>query len=78
MCIRDRYNTVPDCQSQADEIMRILNTCIIYNEHTGDSVKDSHGLSIYLPDSSDDYDTNYNSLLFALNTNWDEYLQYKP
>jgi hypothetical protein len=58
--------------------MRLLNTCIISNEHTGDSVKDSYGLSIYLPDTSGAYDINYNSLLFALNTNWDEYLKYKP
>jgi len=72
------YNTVPDCKSQADEIMRMLNTCIISNEHTGDSVKDSHGLSIYLPDTPGEYDTNYDALLFALNTDWDEYLQYSP
>ncbi len=72
------YNTVPDCQGQADEVMLMLNACIISNEHTGDSVKDSYGLSIYLPDTPDNYDINYNFLLFALNTNWDEFLQYKP
>jgi len=72
------YNTVPDCQSQADEIMRTLNICIISNDHIGEAVKDSHGLSIYLPDTPGEYDTNYDALLFALNTNWDEYLQYKP
>ena len=72
------YDTVPDCQSQADEIMRTLNTCIISNEYTGDSVKDSHGLSIYLPNTPDDYNSSYNFLLFALNTDWDEYLQHKP
>lgn len=72
------HDTVPDCQSQADEMMRVLNTCVISNEHTGNSVEDSHGLSIYLPDTPDDYDTDYNSLLFALHSDWDEYLQYKP
>ena len=72
------YNTVPDCRSQADEIMRILNACIISNDHIGEAVKNSHGLSIYLPDTPDEYDIEYNSLLFAVNTNWDEYLQYKP
>ena len=72
------YNTVPDCQSQADEVMRMLNICIISNEYTGSSVENSHGLSIYLPDTPANYDTNYDALLFALYTNWDQYLQYKP
>jgi hypothetical protein len=58
--------------------MRMLNTYIISNDYIGESVKNSHGLSIYLPDTLDGYDTEYNYLLFALNTNWDEYLQYEP
>ena len=72
------YNTVPDCQSQADEVMRMLNICIISNEYTGSSVEDSHGLSIYLPDTPANYDTAYDALLFSQNTTWDEYLQYEP
>jgi len=68
------YNTVPDCQAQAQEIMNYVNEFIIAEAHTGTEVANSHGLSIFLPDNSGGYDSNYDSLRFAIDTQWDEFL----
>ena len=68
-------NNVPDCQSEAQAIMDLINTVIISEAHTGFSVDNSHGLSIYLPDSSGNYDSDYDTLLFAIDTLWDEFLK---
>jgi len=63
-------NNVPDCQSEAQTIMDLITTVVISEAHTEFSVDNSYGLSIYLPDSS-----NYDTLLFAIDTQWDEFLQ---
>jgi len=68
-------NNVPDCQSEAQTIMDLITTVVISEAHTGFSVDNSHGLSIYLPDSSGDYDSDYDMLQFAIDTQWDEFLQ---
>jgi hypothetical protein len=68
-------NNVPDCQSEAQVVMDLIDTVVISEAHTGFSVDNSHGLSIYLPDSSGDYDNDYDTLQFAIDTQWDEFLK---
>ena len=68
------YNNVPDCQTQAQAVMDLINTLVIAEAHVGSEVVNSHGLSIFLPDSPSGYDGNYDSLQFAIDTQWDEFL----
>ena len=68
-------NNVPDCQSQAQTVMNQINNLILYEANIGSAVASSHGLSIYLPDNAGEYDNDYNSLQFAIDTQWDEFLQ---
>jgi hypothetical protein len=68
-------NNVPDCQSEAQAVMDLLNSVIVAEGHTGPGMDNSHGLSIYLIDSPAEYDSNYDLLQFAIDTQWDEFLQ---
>jgi len=70
------YNTVPDCQSEAQAVMNHINNLINYESHIGSQVVLSHGLSIYLPDNIGEYDSDYSTLQFATDSQWDEFLQY--
>jgi len=68
-------NSVPDCQSEAQTVMNQVNDIVLYEAHTGSGVANSHGLSVYLPDYAGEYDDDYNDLQFAIDTQWDEFLQ---
>jgi hypothetical protein len=68
------YNSVPDCQTQAQAVMDLINTMVITEAHVGNEVENSHGLSIFLPDIPSGYDEDYDLLQFALDTQWDEFL----
>ena len=68
------YNSVPDCQTEAQAIMDFINNIVIAEAHVGISEENSHGLSIYLPDIPEEYDSDYDFLQFAINTQWDEFL----
>ena len=68
------YNNVPDCQTQAQAIIDLVNTMVIAEAHIGE-VENSHGLSIFLPDNSSGYDSNYDSLRFTVDTQWDDFLK---
>jgi hypothetical protein len=68
-------NSVPDCQSEALAVMNQVNDLVLFEAHTGSGVANSHGLSIYLPDNAGEYDSDYNDLQFAIDTQWDEFLQ---
>jgi hypothetical protein len=63
-----------DCQSKAQAVMDLINSVIVAEGHTGPGMDNSHGLSIYLPDSSGNYDSSYDTLQFAIDTQWDEFL----
>jgi len=69
------YNSVPDCQSEAQAVMNQINNLILFETHTGSGVENSHGLSIYLPDNAGEYDDDYDDLQFAIDTQWDEFLK---
>ena len=65
-----------DCQSKAQAVMDLINSVIVAEGHTGPDMDNSHGLSIYLPDNAGEYDSDYSTLGFATDTQWDEFLQY--
>jgi len=80
--IKDLYDfaeriegSVPDCQSEALVVMNQVNDFVLFEAHTGSEVANSHGLSIYLPDNADEYDSDYDDLQFANDTQWDEFLK---
>ena len=68
-------NNVPDCQSESQAVMDLINSVIVAEGHTGPGMDNSHGLSIYLIDSPAEYDSSYDLLQFAIDTQWDEFLQ---
>jgi hypothetical protein len=68
-------NSVPDCQSESQAVMDLVNSVIVAEGHSGPGMDNSYGLSIYLIDSPAEYDSSYNSLQFAIDTQWDEFLQ---
>ena len=51
-----------------------MTDALVAENHAGFSVRNSHGLSLYVPQPSD-YLSSYESLHFALNTKWDEFIQ---
>jgi hypothetical protein len=56
--------------------MVAINSTVIAEEH-GSSWPGSHGLAIYFPEVSGDFNADYNSanILFPNDTRWDEFLQ---
>jgi len=63
----------PDITAAADALTSAITNSVLLEKHTGASVADSHGLSIYIPASSG-FDTPYSQLAFAQDTAWDEFL----
>jgi hypothetical protein len=67
---------VPDCKIQAKRIINLVNDLVYYKGRSGIFSLGSHGLSIYLPDTPEDYmDYLYKDLQFAIDTKWDEFLK---
>jgi clostripain len=58
----------------AADVMTAVSNAVIAEGHTA-SVGDSHGLSIYYPETSDYYFTDYETdVLFTADTYWDDFL----
>jgi len=66
---------VYDCQAEADAVMNFVDNVIVDEGWLGLSVANSHGLSIYLPDTAVEYDSTYSTLLFPFATGWGLFLQ---
>lgn len=67
---------VDDCVTEAQALKDLVTSMVLAEDHTsGTGVDGSNGLSIYLPDTADDYDTAYNDLLTATGTWWDDFLR---
>jgi hypothetical protein len=59
----------------ASSVMTAVNNAIIAEGHTP-SLANSHGLSIYYPETLGDYFSDYKtSVLFTTDTQWDEFLE---
>jgi hypothetical protein len=61
-------------RNAASSVMTAVNNAVIAEGHTA-SVGNSHGLSIYYPETVGDYFSDYEtSVLFTTDTQWDEFL----
>lgn len=63
-------------RNAAGHLMSVLDSAIIANGNTGGGVKEAHGLSIWMPKSSDytSYISLYRGLAWSNATAWDEFL----
>jgi hypothetical protein len=62
-------------KTAATDVMSAVTAAVYYN-HATTSYSGSHGISIYNPlANGSSYNTSYNSLPFAANTHWDEYIK---
>ena len=63
-------------RNAASSVMTAVNNAIIAEGHTTASLANSHGLSIYYPETLEDYFSDYEtSVLFTTDTRWDEFLK---
>lgn len=68
-------NTAVDNAAQA--VMNTINSFVIAEGHSGTALANSHGVSVWLPNNSNQFSSGKNSyalLKFAINTVWDEFL----
>jgi len=68
------YSTNEELRMLSDAVMTSLADVVIAEAHSGSQVANSHGISIYLPDSGT-YSSKYSCLDFATDTHWDEMLR---
>lgn len=61
-------------QNAYTQLANAITTAVISEKHTADSVKDSHGVAIYVP-SRLDFNSKYLNTAFSRATRWDEWLQ---
>jgi hypothetical protein len=61
-------------QSKINAAISAVKKAVIYNGHTGSSMSNAHGLSIYFPSSSYSYISRYDNLTFSRDTGWNEFL----
>lgn len=63
-----------DIIAAGDALSTAITASVIAERHTGTTVADSHGLSIYIPAAAH-FETAYSQLAFSQATAWDEWLQ---
>jgi clostripain len=69
---KDKRIQSPKLTAAADALMKSIEDCIIGEQHRGEGMENSHGVSVYAPTSKGGYDGyNYKSLSFARDTKWD-------
>lgn len=68
------YTANQDVAESADNVMKSFRDVIIAEAHSGAEVANSHGISIYLPESGT-CSSRYPNLEFAIDTSWDEMLR---
>ena len=61
-------------KTAASTLMTAISSYVIDEQH-GTASPGSHGLSIYYPSIQQTYETQYDSLTFATDTNWNEWLK---
>lgn len=71
-----QYVPVAPVRAAAQAVMDAVNEAVLLSAYKGDSVANSHGLSIFLPTPPPPFaSTSYLKTSFAKDTNWDEWLQ---
>ena len=76
--LRDSWNNDRGaCAAAACRVIKELDDHIVLSESHGSSWPGSHGLAIYFPETSVEFDNDYNNtnILFANDTEWEEFLQ---
>lgn len=74
--MRTSWNTDKSAvQTAAQAVMDGIDTAVIHDQH-GSSWPSAHGLAIYFPDNSGDFDSDYNGTVidFPADTLWEEFL----
>jgi hypothetical protein len=70
------YNNVLDCMEEANAVINFIYDVVVYEGWVGSDVANSHGLSIYLPDTAAGYESAYWwDVLFPRATDWHRFLQ---
>jgi hypothetical protein len=68
------YIDDPEIDSAASKVMSSIDNTVIEEGH-GPGHENSHGLSIYLPETKKEYNSSYENKKFAMETKWDEYIK---
>jgi M6 family metalloprotease-like protein len=63
----------PGIQNSAGQVLTAIGNTVIAEAHSFNQV-DSHGVSIYFPETESGYFSSYLNLDFSLDTRWDEFL----
>lgn len=64
-------------RTAATNLKATINNAVVLSRHNGSgSYDNAYGVSIYYPMDPDDYDTAYDQLTFADDTQWDEFISY--
>ena len=73
----DNWDSDEDAvRSAAQDVMTEIENAVIHEQH-GSGWPGAHGLAVYFPASSGNFDSDYNGTVidFAAETQWDEFLQ---
>jgi len=72
----ERINNNTVLNSQAVAVMTFINDVVVYEDHVGAAMADSHGLSIFLTDDGGaGWDPSYGNLQFDLDTDWGSFIE---
>jgi len=62
-------------QAKINAVKSAIDNAVIYNGHTGSSMSDATGLSIYFPSRSSSYLSRYDDLTFSRDTAWNDFVK---
>lgn len=64
--------------TESNALKNMISASIVAEAHTtGGKVAGSYGMTVYFPQSKNNYDTSYNNTLFAQQTRWDDFISGK-
>lgn len=68
-----------DVRDSAAQVKTAVDTAVIFETHGSDPTqgdhRNAHGLSIYMPQRSSEYNEKYDTIDFAKDTQWDEFIK---
>ena len=68
-----------DVRSSAAAVKRAVDNAVIFERHGSDPSQgdhvNAHGLAIYMPQRISEYNENYNTIDFAKDSEWDEFIK---
>jgi hypothetical protein len=68
-----------DVRNSAARVKTAVDTAVIFERHGNDPTEgdhvNAHGLSIYMPQRSTEYNNKYDNIDFAKDTEWDEFIK---